>query len=66
MISQAQRNGRIMGLIDHIIPHGVAILQYADGTIIYLKHDLQRARNLILVLYLYEMMADLKINFNKS
>jgi hypothetical protein len=53
-------------LIVHIIPHGVAILQYADDTIICLKHDLTKTRNLKLLLYLYEMMAGLQINFNKS
>jgi hypothetical protein len=66
MIHQAQGNGLIVGLIEHIIPHGVAILQYADDTIICLKHDLANVRNLKLLLYLYEMMAGLKINFNKS
>lgn len=66
MILQAQRNGLIVGLVEHIIPHGVAILQYVDDTIICLHHDLQKARNLKLLLYLCEMMAGLKINFNKN
>jgi hypothetical protein len=66
MILQAQRNGLIVGLIEHIIPHGIAILQYADDTIICLKHDPVKARNLKLLLYLYEMTAGLKINFNKN
>jgi len=42
------------------------VLQYADDTIIYLKHDIQGARNLKLLLYMYELMAGLKINFMKS
>jgi hypothetical protein len=50
MIHQTQGNGLIIGLIDHIIPLGVAILQYADDTIICLKHDLAKARNLKLLL----------------
>ena len=45
MILQAQSNNLITGLVEHIIPHGVAILQYADDTIICLKHDLACARN---------------------
>ena len=53
-------------MIDHILPHGVAILQYADDTIIFLKHDLEGAVNMKFLLYMYEMMAGLKINFNKS
>lgn len=66
MILQAQENGLVVGLVDHIIPHGVAVLQYADDTIICLKHDFAMARNLKLLLYLYEMMSGLKINFGKS
>lgn len=42
------------------------MLHYADDTIVCLKHDLERARNLKVLLYIYQMMAGLKINFNKS
>ena len=35
MVYKAQRNGLITGLISHIIPNGVAILQYADDTIVF-------------------------------
>jgi len=66
MIHRAQENGLITGLISHIIPNGVAILQYADDTIIFLKHDLQGVVHLKLLLYLFEVLAGLKINFNKS
>lgn len=56
----------IIGLISHIIPNGVAILQYTDDTIIFLKHDLDNAIHLKFMLYLFEMLVGLKINFNKS
>jgi hypothetical protein len=41
-------------------------LQYADDTIVCLKHDMTGAINLKFLLYMYEMLAGLKINFNKS
>jgi hypothetical protein len=44
MIRKAQVNGLKSGLIDHFIEGGVAILQYADDTIICLKHSLEGAR----------------------
>jgi hypothetical protein len=66
MIWQAQRDDMIIGLADNLIPKGVAVLQYADDTIICLKEDLDIARNLKLLLYLYELMSGLKINFTKS
>jgi len=66
MILKAQSNHLFCGLGDHIIEQGIAILQYADDTIICLKHDTVGARNMKLLLYLYELMAGLKINFSKS
>jgi hypothetical protein len=66
MVLKAQDNGLFNGLAEHIIPKGVAILQYADDTIICLKHDLEGARNMKLLLYMFEMIAGLKINFSKS
>lgn len=52
--------------MDNFFPNGIAILQYADDTIMCLKHDFEKARNVKMLLYLYEIMAGLKINFAKS
>jgi hypothetical protein len=37
MIIKAQLNGLVTGLVKHLIPSGVDVLQYADNTIICLK-----------------------------
>jgi hypothetical protein len=66
MVHRAQQNDLIIGLVEDLIPKGVAVLQYADDTIIYLKHDLKKARNLKILLYMFEQMPGLKINFEKS
>ena len=66
MIRKAQSNDLFTGLGDHIVNKGVAVLQYADDTIVCLKHNLEGARNMKLHLYMYELMAGLKINFYKS
>jgi hypothetical protein len=66
MVHKAQDHGLITGLISHIIPKGVAILQYADDTILFLKHDLDGAIHMKLLLCLFEILVGLKINFNKS
>jgi hypothetical protein len=66
MVRKAQESNMIVGLADKLIPKGVAILQYADDTIICLKNDDEVARNMKLLLFLYEIMSGLKINFNKS
>jgi hypothetical protein len=54
MVHRAQQNNLIIGLVEDLIPKGVAVLQYADDTIIYLKHDLKKARNLKILLYMFE------------
>ena len=67
MIFKAQSNNLFCGLIDLIIDRGVAVLlQYADDTIICLKHSIEGASNLKLLLYMNELMAGLKIIFLKS
>ena len=63
MINRAQHNGLMTGLASNLIDGGVAVLQYADDTIICLKNDLEGARNMKHLLYWYEIMSGLKINF---
>ena len=54
------------GLVPHLVDEGVSILQYADDTIIFMEHDLAKAKNMKLVLCLFEQLTGLKINFHKS
>ena len=49
-----------------LVDDGLSILQYADDTIIFLEHDLQQAKNLKLILLVFEKLSGLKINFHKS
>jgi hypothetical protein len=65
MISLAQTNKLITGLVPEYIENGVAILQYADDTIISLHDDKEQAAHLKLLLYLYENMSGLKSTFQK-
>jgi hypothetical protein len=63
MIHQAQCAGLIVGLVPHLIENGVAILQYADDTILLVQDNLDQVANLKLILYVFEAMSGLKINF---
>jgi hypothetical protein len=65
-LEKAQENNLHSGLVPHLIPDGVVILQYADGTIILFQDDMNMAINVKILLYLYENLAGLKINFDKS
>ena len=45
---------------------GLSILQYADDTILVLDHDIEQAKNMKLLLSVFEHMSGLKMNFHKS
>lgn len=55
-----------MGLAPNLIDKGVDILQYADGTVLCIDNDPDKALNLKLLLYMFEHMSGLNINFQKS
>jgi hypothetical protein len=42
------------------------VLQYADDTIVCIENDLDKGRNMKLLLYMFEQLSGLKINFDKS
>jgi hypothetical protein len=54
MIERAKFDGQIEGIIPHLVDGGLLILQYADDTIFFMKHDLQKAKNLKLILSAFE------------
>ena len=54
LIGRAKEAGQVGGLVPHLVDGGVSILQYADDTIIFMEHDLAKARNMKLVLCLFE------------
>jgi hypothetical protein len=66
LVIRAQQNNLITGLISDLIDGGVTILQYVDDTIVCLEHNFEKARNVKLLLYMFEQMSGLKINFDKS
>jgi hypothetical protein len=66
MIERAKADGQIEGVIPHLVDGGLSILQYADDTILFMEHDLEKAQNLKLILVAFEQLSVLKINFHKS
>jgi len=66
IIERAKEDGQIGSLISHLVEGGVSILQYADDTILFMEHDLQKAVNMKLILCIFEQLSGLKINFHKS
>ena len=66
LIKRAKDDGQIRGVIPHLVEDGLSILQYADDTIIFMDHDLDQAKNMKLLLTVFEQLSGLKINFHKS
>jgi hypothetical protein len=57
LIRKAQTEGLVKGLVPHLMDGGVSILQYANDTILLLDDDLENARNIKFILYLFEQIS---------
>jgi hypothetical protein len=66
MIERAKVIGQVEGVIPHLVDGGRSILQYVDDTIMFMKHDLEKAKTTKLILLAFEQLSGLKINFHKS
>jgi hypothetical protein len=65
LINRAKEEDQITGVVPHMVDDGISILQYADDTIIFMDHDMDKAQNMKL-LCAFEKASSLKINFHKS
>jgi hypothetical protein len=50
----------------HLIPEGVTHIQYADDTILMIEGDVNSVVNMKFILYCFEWLSGLKINYHKS
>ncbi|WVZ50145.1 hypothetical protein U9M48_001431, partial [Paspalum notatum var. saurae] len=66
IINRAKEVGKVNGVIPHLVEDGLSILQYADDTVLFMDHDLEKARNMKVLLCIFEKLSGLKINFHKS
>ena len=66
IVSRAKEHGQVKGVVPNLIDGGLSILQYADDTIIFMEHNFEQAKNMKLLLIMFEQLSGLKINFHKS
>lgn len=66
MLQKAIDKGHLKGVLTDLIPGGISHVQYADDTVIMIDTSEQSVRNLKLILYCFEWLTGLKINFHKS
>jgi hypothetical protein len=66
IIERAKNDGLIEGVVPYLVDGGLSILPYTDVTILFMEHDLEKARNLKLILLAFEQLFGRKNNFYKS
>jgi hypothetical protein len=66
IINRAKNEGQIDGVVPHLIDNGLSILQYDDDMIIFMDDNIEKAKNLKLLLCVFEELSGLKINYHKS
>lgn len=66
MLQKAVNKGHIRGVVDELILGGVSHIQYADDTVIMIDGSNRSVINLKLILYCFEWLTGLKINFHES
>jgi hypothetical protein len=66
LIARAKAEGQVEGIIPNLIEDVLSILQFADDTVIFMSHDVQKAVNMKFLLSTSEQVSGLKINFDKS
>jgi hypothetical protein len=66
MLNKAVSKGHITGVLGDLIPRGISHIQYADDTVIMIDGSERSITNLKLILYYFEWLSGLKINYHKS
>jgi len=66
LIARAKECGQVTGVILYLVDDGLSILQYADGTILFMEDDLDQAKNVKLLLGAFEQLSGLRSIFIKS
>ena len=66
LLDKAVLKHHITGILADLIPGGISHIQYADDTVIMIDGSEQSVVNLKLILYCFEWLSGLKINYHKS
>jgi hypothetical protein len=66
IINRAKEDGQVEGIIPHLVEGGVSLLQYANDTIIFMQHDLEKALNMKHILYMLNNFRGLRLTFTRT
>lgn len=66
ILEEATKNGVLEGLVPNLVEGGLTHLQYADDTILFTKATSSNILALKFLLFCFEEMSGMKINYQKS
>jgi hypothetical protein len=66
MLDKAVSKHLIRGVVEHLVPDGISHIQYVDDTVIMIDGSDNSITNLKILLYCFEWLSGLKINYHKS
>jgi len=66
LLDKAVQKNHITGIVADLIQGGISHIQYADNTVIMIDGSEKSVTNLKLILYSFEWLSGLTINFHKS
>ena len=66
MLNLAKKNGVITCLVPELVEGGLTHLQYADDTILFIENNSKNLSRVKFLLFCFEEMSGLRINYNKS
>lgn len=66
MLTLAKEAGHLEGVVPNLVPGGLTHLQYADDTILFLQNTEENILTVKFLLYCFEAMSGMKINYQKS
>jgi hypothetical protein len=66
LMRKAVGQGKLKGVVSHLIPEGITHIQYTDDTILMAEGDDSSIVQLKFILYCFEWLSGLKINYHKS
>jgi hypothetical protein len=66
LMRKASSQGKVRGVMSHLILEGITHIQYADDTILMTEGDDTSIINMKFILYFFDWLSGLKINYHKS
>ena len=62
LINRAKNGGHVTGIVPHLVDGGLSILQYADDTILFMDHYIEKAINMKMFFFVLDKLKSWNYN----